>query len=157
MISNKYMFFIWPNLVWIWAHIVRFIRVHALCSSCFFFVFDLFCLSFFLVFVFLASLIFFFTLVLFSIYGQTKDFGSTRLGRVKKKDIYLVWFSSRVFWPKDVFGKHTLVLFWLVLLQNNLGFFYQTKPKKIYKIFFSFFLYRAKNPKFILSIFLRKF
>ena len=58
----------------------------------YFFVFDLFCLSFFLVFVFLASLIFFFTLVLFSIYGQTKDFGSTRLGRVKKKDIYLVWF-----------------------------------------------------------------
>jgi len=66
-------------------------------------------------------------------------------------------FLSRVFWPKDVFGKHTLGLFGLVLLQNNLGFFTKQSQKKYIKKIFLFFLYMAKNPKFILSIFLRKF
>jgi len=74
-----------------------------------------------------------------SVYSQTNDFGSTQsgqLGWVKKKWAkgfipYLVchFFLLRVYRLKG-FDKYPLDLFWLVLLQNKMGF-YQTKPKNI--------------------------
>jgi hypothetical protein len=109
----------------------------------YFFVFDLFCLSFFLVFVFLASLIFFFYFGFVFDLWSNQRFWVNSVGSGKKKRTYTLFgfatFLSRVFWPKDVFGKHTLGLFGLVLLQNNLGFFTKQSLKKYIKKNFLFF------------------
>ena len=131
MIFNTYMLFILTKFGLNWAHVAGFIQVQAWYSSCSLFFMRLICfVEVFWVFVFLASVIFFYLCFHF-VFGSNQNFWfglwlnqRFQVNPVeKKKRTYtlfsLATFFSRVFWFKNVFGKYPLGLFWLVLLQKN--------------------------------------